>query len=533
MSKIEKRVFGPPGTGKTTDMVVNATRAAETYGEDMVSIVSLTNTAVREAFGRDIPIDPRNITTLHSRCKRALNAPPPAESMISEFISSSTEWFIGENALPPYLRKGISRVSGDEDEEVPIERSMSGRGTTMYERAQIYRNQMTPLAEWNQHVREWYAGWSSWCMESGHMDFTGWMENCLRTKALPGQEVVFVDEAQDHTPLQLAVLRSWRTHDLIMVGDDDQNLYEWSGAIPEKFFATRIAPENERVLSQSYRIPSAVHGVADPWVRRISHRREKVYHSRDEVGKAYSSRYSIDNARRGDLPDGFLDDPNSTYMILASCGYLLDPVINILRSRGIAFHNPYRRSNKKWNPLDTPRERVIDYAQKGAWSGRSIVNWAGALGARSGAFTKGAKAGFIERCKEFDNLEVPYDIVRQAFTDQVFERIMRRDASIFSEFRTPGMIGSWDYMLDVINKGGDWKKPRVIIGTIHSVKGGEADVVYLMPDMSGAGGADYINRPDRVIRLFYVGMTRARQELALCSPSVESRHKISWGIGAI
>ena len=64
-------------------------------------------------------------------------------------------------------------------------------------------------------------------------------------------------------------------------------------------------------------------------------------------------------------------------------------------------------------------------------------------------------------------------------------------------------------------------EPRVIVGTIHSVKGGEADVVYLFPDLSKAGDAQYRQRGaprDSVIRLFYVGVTRARETLYLCSP---------------
>jgi superfamily I DNA/RNA helicase len=61
--------------------------------------------------------------------------------------------------------------------------------------------------------------------------------------------------------------------------------------------------------------------------------------------------------------------------------------------------------------------------------------------------------------------------------------------------------------------------PRVIVGTIHSVKGGEADVVFLFPDLSRAADTTY-GRPgsarDSVIRLFYVGMTRARETLYIC-----------------
>ncbi|OFV98393.1 MAG: hypothetical protein A3H28_02550 [Acidobacteria bacterium RIFCSPLOWO2_02_FULL_61_28] len=63
------------------------------------------------------------------------------------------------------------------------------------------------------------------------------------------------------------------------------------------------------------------------------------------------------------------------------------------------------------------------------------------------------------------------------------------------------------------------QKPKVIVGTIHSVKGGEADVVFLFPDLSRAGDVAYQRfgpLRDSVIRLFYVGMTRARETLYIC-----------------
>jgi superfamily I DNA/RNA helicase len=61
--------------------------------------------------------------------------------------------------------------------------------------------------------------------------------------------------------------------------------------------------------------------------------------------------------------------------------------------------------------------------------------------------------------------------------------------------------------------------PKVVVGTIHSVKGGQADVVYLFPDLSQGGDAQY-NRGgaarDSVIRVFYVGLTRVREKLYIC-----------------
>jgi superfamily I DNA/RNA helicase len=61
--------------------------------------------------------------------------------------------------------------------------------------------------------------------------------------------------------------------------------------------------------------------------------------------------------------------------------------------------------------------------------------------------------------------------------------------------------------------------PKVVVGTIHSVKGGEADVVFLFPDVSPAANVAYQRcGPDRdsVIRLFYVGVTQARETLYIC-----------------
>jgi len=64
-----------------------------------------------------------------------------------------------------------------------------------------------------------------------------------------------------------------------------------------------------------------------------------------------------------------------------------------------------------------------------------------------------------------------------------------------------------------------FETPKAIVGTIHSVKGGQADVVYLFPDLSQAGDAQYARggaARDSVIRQFYVGVTRTREKLYVC-----------------
>jgi len=64
------------------------------------------------------------------------------------------------------------------------------------------------------------------------------------------------------------------------------------------------------------------------------------------------------------------------------------------------------------------------------------------------------------------------------------------------------------------------REPRVFVGTMHSFKGSEADHVIIFPDLSPAGMREW-KRQDKkrngVARTFYVGMTRARKSLTLCS----------------
>src|ERR1022692_91250 len=70
--------------------------------------------------------------------------------------------------------------------------------------------------------------------------------------------------------------------------------------------------------------------------------------------------------------------------------------------------------------------------------------------------------------------------------------------------------------------------PHVVVGTIHSVKGGQADCVYLFPDISQAGDAQYARggvARDSGVRPFYQGVKRARETLYICQ--AESGMRIS------
>ena len=62
------------------------------------------------------------------------------------------------------------------------------------------------------------------------------------------------------------------------------------------------------------------------------------------------------------------------------------------------------------------------------------------------------------------------------------------------------------------------KEPRILLSTIHGVKGGEEDNVVLLTDLSLNTQKSYDRNPDDENRLFYVGATRTKKHLHIIRP---------------
>jgi DNA helicase-2/ATP-dependent DNA helicase PcrA len=60
--------------------------------------------------------------------------------------------------------------------------------------------------------------------------------------------------------------------------------------------------------------------------------------------------------------------------------------------------------------------------------------------------------------------------------------------------------------------------PRIILSTIHGAKGGEADNVLLLPDITKSAVDHNDSDPDELHRLFYVAVTRAKKSLHILEP---------------
>ena len=119
----------------------------------------------------------------------------------------------------------------------------------------------------------------------GLYDFTDMLEHFAKggDKFCPKFDLCFLDEAQDLSPLQwdIAHLLDRNSKRMYCAGDDDQAIYRWAGADVDHFINL---PGGSETLEQSYRIPSAVHRVAENVVGRITRGFAKKYQPRKVPG---------------------------------------------------------------------------------------------------------------------------------------------------------------------------------------------------------------------------------------------------------
>lgn len=530
----EFRVFGPPGTGKTTWLVKQVRRAAEKYGGEKVLCCSFTKAAATEMVARITPPDEeplipeRSVGTLHAICYRALGSPTLAETKITQWNAEHPELELSKRSAARVMEDGLDEADTSEE----------GGADALLALYSTFRNRLIPFEDMPAQVQHFAKLWEGWKRDCDFMDFTDLLVSGSKELHYPpnGASVAFVDEAQDMTPLQLKVVRNWEKslQFYILVGDDDQCIYRFSGASPDALIAGDIPQENKIILKQSWRVPASVHRLAEKWIKKVSVREPKEYLPTEREGAVRRlPGATVKDARPAVRDAATRIAAGRTVMFLTACSYhLRTSIIPLLKEHGIPFWNPYRVTQGEWNPLrGGKRDMLVSYLEPdgpelgGArfWSAAQLARWS-AVCAFEGLFKRGARTRIeaLSRRKDITKDEL-LDFYTDWFEPQGLDAAMSLSTEWLERQLKPDKAKGLAFSLSVFRRGG-WDaleaKPRCIVGTIHSVKGGEADVVYLFPDISPQS-YEGIQRGtegrDAVIRQFYVGMTRAREELVVCN----------------
>lgn len=533
---MEYRRYGPPGCGKTESIRRDCEHAAEKYGGSNVMVMSFTRAAATEIRGRIDSIPQENAGTLHHFARAALGKPAIASGkVINDFNDANPQWKLS--------------VEGDKTENA-FDRHIATQGDGVLAELEVLRQKMVPEREWPKNIQIFNQAWSDFKRQCDLCDFTDLIERAyLDCESVPSKPaIMFFDEAQDSPPLELALVRKWGSHaeKLILVGDDDQSIYAWRGATPESFLNPPIDEDHKFRLKQSWRCPRAVQDLATHWIERVAVREPKEWAPRQADGELIRFDRSFrDPAKIVGL--AVEHEKQGTVMIQATCDYMLTSIIRELKDRGVPFHNPYRQEDGQWNPLrrgikgkTSALERVLAFlipdwgtafSESRVWSRHDFHLWASAL-TLDGLFIRGS--GEWIRSMKGDATEMrAIDFVehilpeRRAELDRIAFVTPDDTRGALEWFRSnlSAKCKTCAYPSRIAEDRGGMalaEVPRILVGTCHSFKGGEADTVILAPDLSMAGYKQW-NGPrdarDGVVRLFYVAMTRAFERLVICQPS--------------
>ena len=485
-----RKILGPPGTGKTTRLL----KYAKTFLKlgtpiDKIGYFAFTKKAAGEAKERMLDQNPhlsdkqlQNFRTLHSLAfwklgmkksevmqdehyediGRALGIEVTVYSNGEEktgFVDSDSEYFNIINA---------ARIK-----EIPIEDEYN---TDMYSQ-DLDQNLLYILRDELDNYKKSYV----------LKDFTDMIEKFIVSELCPQYDVVFIDEAQDLSPIQwkmFEVLKKNSKH-VILAGDDDQAIYGWAGADVKRF---QSEPAKEIVLPQSYRVPKCIQHIADNILSRIPDERriKKEWKAREEEGDIYFGT-SIEDVP---LHEG-------QWLVLARYNDKLIKLKPTLREMGIYFEYKNRKSYKT---------RLYN----------AILNFT--------RWTKGDLLSITE-CKDL------FEYFGKEFT-QTEERMY--DLKEFGYSHTQRWFDVFEtepedslYIRDMLQGGEELsKEARIKLSTIHAAKGGEAQNVLLLLDNNKTIRDAIEKSPDKEDeenRIWYVGVTRTKQNLYMLAAKKEDK----------
>ncbi|WP_440992121.1 UvrD-helicase domain-containing protein [Haloarchaeobius baliensis] len=563
------RLFGGPGSGKTTALLdrVEELLEREDVSHRDILVVSYTRAAaaeVRERLAERLDINPRslqgNVCTMHAKAYELLNL--SRGDVVSE---SDKEEFCEEYGI-------------EYEDEYGGAGRRTARSTTIGNKiiatSQWLQRTERDVADWYDVPFQWNVEevrlppeidpnaqdgnkytptWPSdddridvpeviraWRSYKGEHDLTGFADMLERVKQrslLPNVDHLVIDEFQDITTLQHEVYEEWKPHmdTVLIAGDDDQVVYAWQGADPDLLL--EADPDEDVILPNSYRLPSRILNVVNREIRHIDKRQDKDLKPRKEGGSVEA----VENPSMLDLVRNVrrtVQNDDGTVMVLFRARYQMFQFIDEFISEGIPFKS--LTDQRMWT------DRLDDYVTAvEALDEDEDIN--GLQARRLADMLADSAFGTNERDDLFDAIDTEQE---DAGVEDLTE--LDVDPSLVTDFVPfmPGPASASDMVRKVTSfqrksmkayfatqEYRGMERDAVRVGTIHSAKGREADHVFVGTDLTEKVVEQMVATVDEDAldddieftkttspvpvltdnerRVFYVGMSRARERLVL------------------
>ena len=488
-------IFGPPGTGKTTHLlrIVEKELRENKVAPHKIAYLAFTNQAADEALSRAISQlnfntkDFINFRTLHSLAYRELH-------LKDENIMNDDDYAYVSNKTQIKLSNPNDKVKKygagfPDDVFMQVIDGAKIRGLTtenFFNDPSIghLEGGLKKLKYIDKSLIKYKRERNKYDMTDMIVDF-----NKKHYDTMPNFEVVIIDEAQDLSWLQWKMVERIvsKAERVYVAGDDDQAIYRWAGARPE--FLMNM--EGTRtILNRSYRLAESIHAKANKLIKRVSDRVDKEWTARQEKGQV--NIHPVEQLQK--MKEG-------QWLILARDGYRLDKLEDELRIYGYFFERGDRTSiNKRVHEAILAWEDV----RKGKELDIKRVKY------------------FYNYVKTGDGVDKKFKAMKNVDKDKMFTfDMLKENYGLKLDKELP-----WFEALENLEphkktyvrmclrrKENIRRAPRIKLSTIHGSKGGEADNVMLLTDLTRKADEQYWQKRDEERRVFYVGMTRARNTL--------------------
>ena len=506
MEHMQKTILGPPGCGKTqTNIRMVQGFIASGIPPEKIACVSFTRKAAEEAKSRiceEMGLE-RDIfpffQTLHSMAFRS------GMHKGDEVMARKDMKAVCDAAGIQY--SGRNR-HGESESDLDLLGNSTGDNylriyhlsrNQMVDLEQTYRQESDYRIRWEELTRL-VAAYENYKHTYGKIDFTDMIEGFIARNVPLPIDALFVDEAQDLSTLQWEMIDVLRRTPRIQVftGDDDQAIMGFQGADVGRFLA---ATETKEVLSTSYRLPREPWIEAQRIVSRIEGRAPKEWFPTDETGKV---RFHQDFEH---LP---LEE--GEWCVMARTNQLLKKYAGLLEEEGWIYSMngvPSIAPNKfqailDWEELCKGRKIPLS-ALRNVYSFMKVGQ----------GFSRGYAAGSEKMAAADQEALVTY----QEATDN-FGLLAKGDIRWYKALEKLD-LDTQNYILNALKRGDNVKNPRIKLSTIHKMKGGECDKIAVIPDISPAAYHQYRIDPNTEHRVFYVAVTRAKQELHILEPETK------------
>ena len=498
------RIIGGPGAGKTEYLMRQVERACEKYFEKDIGFVSHTTAAVSEARARiqnklNVSYEKiKNVKTIHSHCFNLLGIKKEDIMETSKNIKDFNEQYPAYAISP----RGIGNASNDENDGPG---SRLGINNQIFNAMQINRNMMIEESHWPAASLDFKKVWFDFMENEGKVDFTKMLEQCLDRELSPDIKVLICDEAQDLPKIQVALINQWGEicDTVLWAGDANQAIFGFAGSDPGNFMGLKA--DKVIALKQSYRLSPVVLAESLRIIQQANIKEIVEFHPTDKYGEG-----SVFKAR---LPDFSLQ---GSHMLLCRCKFQLQKHIDLLLKNNIPFHNEYRLDDKCWNPLSTSGAesikvylKILRGEQVDIYEIKQMVKNCVAKECLVHGAKKTIDGMPLTKKKTYEF----FGLIKMGFLGSFLDQ----DNDMRKYFRLK--LQSQDMIFSLAENTPEklFEKPKICLGTIHSVKGGEADTVWLDPSITTKIKKALAEKGgwDEEARVAYVGVTRARSNVGI------------------